>query len=281
MTTDPRDGADASDATTAGQLETLFRRIAPADLGSRPCYVCLASTMPGDLRPGAEVLGYQSAMLDLSFRQWLTDSGRWRGRGPAVVVNDTAIREAAEALGGDDAGLVAELYRTRVHAVTLHEIAHALATAFDLRALPVEIADTVERNSRSAVADWIAGRDDKPADPPPHWIGHEAAYIRAILHVAARAERLGVAKPADNLLFCSSNYSLSGLWCYRAALAGEIDAFDSSLSFADLRGCDPPKAFVELWRDDLHRWWKWSQDELGPIQIAAAMAPYVHVLKAD
>jgi hypothetical protein len=92
---------------------------------------------------------------------------------------------------------------------------------------------------------------------------------------------LGIAKPADNLLFCSFNYSLSGLWCYRAALAHEITAFDSSLSFADLRLCDPPKAFVELWRDDLRRWWQWSQDEMGPIHIAAAMAPYVHVLKAD
>jgi hypothetical protein len=71
------------------------------------------------------------------------------------------------------------------------------------------------------------------------------------------------------------------LWCYRAALAHEITAFDSSLSFADLRLCDPPKAFVELWRDDLRRWWQWSQDEMGPIHIAAAMAPYVHVLKAD
>jgi hypothetical protein len=262
-------------------LERLFRRIAPADLGSRPCYVAMASTMPADLRPGAEVLGYHCTFLDITFRSWLVDSGRWRGRGPAVVINDIALQAIAEQLGGDDVDLVAELYRDRVHALLFHEIAHALSQPFDLRPVPTEIADTVERDSRAAVVQWITTRDEMPADPPPHWIGHEAAFIRTLLHIVARAERLGVKRPADGLMFASFNYSLSGLWCYRSELAKEIESFDSSLCFADLRLCHPPIGFIRLWRDDLKRWWQWSQDELGPIYIAAAMAPYVHVLTTD
>lgn len=266
------------------ELETLVRRIAPGDIASRPLYVCFVSDMPIDLRPNRDTFGYHSTFLDIAFRSWLTDSGRWRGRGPAIVLNDVAIAETANSLAGDDAGLRDELYRLRILAITLHETAHVLTSPIDLRILPDEIAADIEKSSRASVIEWIADHDKPLAadvEFPPQWSGHEAAFIRTLLHVTHRAERLGIERLPDMFLFPNLNYSLSGLWCYRSAIRKEIEGFDSSLTFADLRQCHPPKAFIELWRDDLQRWWQWLDHEAGAWQIAAAMAPYVHVLKAD
>ncbi len=287
--TDPHNDRDALDAKieppkgpSLSGLESLVRRIAPADIASRPVYIALVSDMPVDLRPSDETFGFHATFLDIVFRQWLADAGRWRGRGPCFVINDRAILADATERAGDDAGLRDELYRTRMLATVLHEASHVLTSPLDLRPVPDEIRSDVEKSSRAAVVEWIA---DKPlpadAEFPPQWAGHEAGFIRTLLHVHHRAEQLGIERLPDNFLFSNSNYSLSGLWSYRRALSREIDGFDSSLTFADLRACSPPQEFVELWRDDLHRWWKWMDHAEGPVQIAAAMAPYVHVLKAD
>lgn len=278
MTIDPHTPPEALGA----KIEAMVRRIAPADFASRPVYVCCASAMPVDLRPPKTVFGFQGPVLDLSFKSWLVDAGRWRGRGPCFVLNDVAIQTDATERAGDDVALRDELYRGQMLATALHEAAHALASPIDLRPVPDEIASDIEQSARAAVVEFV---EDKPlaadAEFPPQWLGHEAAFIRTLLHVHHRAERLGIERLPDNFLFANANYSLSGLWSYRRALSREINGFDSSLTFADLRACHPPREFVELWRDDLLRWWKWMDHAEGPVQIAAALAPFVHVLKTD
>jgi hypothetical protein len=286
-TSNPQNAPDAKleppTGPTVSEIETLLRRIAPADCGSRPIYVALTSEMPPDLRPSGSVYGFHSVCLDLSFKSWLTDVGRWRGRGPAIGINDLEILREANELAGSDRELRDELYRGRMLAIALHEWSHALERPFDLRTLPNEIAAEIETDSKAAVLQWIADADrpyDPSAEVPPQWLGHEAQFIRILLHVAHRAERF-VGRLPDRFLFSSLNYSLSGLWCYRAELRREIEAFDSSLCFDDLRKCHPPKSFIELWRDDLHRWWSWTGHEGGSLQIACALQPFVSVLATD
>lgn len=289
MTIDPRNRPEAADAKIEPpkgpsllELEAMVRAIAPADIASRPVYIALVSDMPVDLRPSGETFGFHATFLDIVFRQWLADCGRWRGRGPCFVLNDEAILADANERAGDDVVLRDGIYRNRMLATALHETAHVLTSPIDLRPVPDEIRSDVEKSSRAAVLEWIA---DKPlaadAEFPPQWAGHELAFVRTLLHVTHRAEQLGVERLPDNFLFSNSNYSLSGLWCYRRALSREIDGFDSSLTFADLRACHPPREFVELWKGDLHRWWKWMDHAEGLAQIAAALRPYLHVLKAD
>jgi hypothetical protein len=264
------------------KLETLIRRIAPADIASRPVYVCLASEMPSELKPSHYTYGFHSTFLDIAFRSWLSDCGRWRGRGPAIVINDDAIGKDANESASTDVVLRDDIFRTRILAITLHETAHVLTSPIDLRPIPSDIAAEIEKSTRDTVIQWI---ENKPLPPDsemtPQWAGHELEFIRVLLHVINRAESLGIERLPDVFLFSNANYSLSGLWAYRRALKDELEGFDSSLTFFDLRKCHPPKSFIELWRNDLHAWWKWMAHDEGPIQIAAAMAPYTHVFEAD
>ncbi|MEO9595723.1 hypothetical protein [Rhodopirellula bahusiensis] len=264
---------------TSQEIERLIRRIAPADLGSRPIYVCFASMMPERFKPSKSVWGYHANGLDLAMREWLIDSDRWRGRGPAVVINDTAMIADGQALAPDDAGFAAELARERIIATACHESAHALSAKIDFRPLPSEITDVVQVEASEKVAKWVAV-DGQPTDEPPPWMGHELQFIRVLTHVICRAERILCERVWDSLAFASRNYEVSRLGVYRRALQREIDSFDKSVTFADLQACQPPAEFVERWKKDLHRWWSDSQSEHGVMAIAAAMRPYVHTARS-
>ncbi len=81
----------------------------------------------------------------------------------------------------------------------------------------------------------------------------------------------------DNFLFGANNYALSSLAAYRGALAAEIEAFSSRMTFDDLHSCRTPESFVELWKQDLHDWVETQSDELAVLEMVAALRPYIHV----
>lgn len=261
------------------EIETLLRRIAPADFASHPIYVCFASIVPTHLRPSALCWGFTAPALDLAFHEWLVSCGRWRGRGPVIVLNDIAIRAEAEALAGDDHEFADQLYRSRILATALHEAGHVLQCQIDLRPIPEDIAFDVEHRAQDAVAEFVANEDT----PPVPWKGHDAEFIRVLIHVVNRAEQiLGERLPA-RLLFDHGRFDVSTLFCYRRAIEREIVAFDSTMTFADLRLCHPPDAFVDLWKQDLHDWLErqTAEDDSAVLSIAAAMAPYIRITDAS
>jgi len=259
------------------ELETLCRRIAPGDIAGHPVYVCFASEMPQPLRPSPATWGYTGPALDLAIHHWLSDSGRWRGRGIAIVINDIAINEDVSTLAGNDADFRNDLYATRILATVLHELAHALSMKLDFKPLPVEVAEEIEAKALATTTTWVATSDEHTAElSGPAWLGHEAGFIRALLHVIQRAYRAGIERLPDNLLFVSEHYSLSQLWNYRRALEPEIEAFGQPLTFHDLRQCRPTESFIELWKKDLHDWVDAQSDELAILDMVAALRPYIH-----
>ena len=260
------------------ELETLCRRIAPGDFGGHPIYICFSSVLPGPLRPAASTWGYTGELLDLALHSWLMDSGRWRGRGAAIVVNDIAIREDVEDWAAEDPEFGAELYRTRVLAIVLHELSHTLSINLDFKPLPVAVAPEIESQTLAITTAWVAKSTENPwVTSGPVWLGHEAGFIRTLLHVIHRAYRLGIERLPDDMLFVASNYSLSPLGAYRRTLSSELDAFDQRITFDDLRTCSPPESFVELWKQDLHDWVDAQSDELAILEMVAALRPYINV----
>ncbi len=262
----------------AAQLENLCRKIAPGDIAGHSVYVGLASEMPEPLRPSPATWGYHGPSLDLAFRTWLSDSGRWLGRGVALAINDIDIRGSVADWAADDPDLGEGLYRTRILATVLHEIAHALSTKLDFRPLPQSVAGEIELSTLATTTKWVADSDESPWVPTgPAWLGHDLAYIRTLLHVIHRAYSLGIERLPDNLIFVSQNYSLSPLASYRRSLESEIESFASEFTFADLRTCRPTEAFVDLWKKDLHAWVENQPDELAVSEMVAALRPYINI----
>jgi len=260
---------------TSAELETLARTIAPADIGSHPVYFCFASELPTALKPNAAVWGFTGPVLDIAFADWLRDCRRWRGRGPAIVLNDSAMRADAESYAQDDTELANELFRQRILAIASHELAHVLSAPIDFRPIPAGIRQEIETRCKSVTASWVAKDGQHDPEMPPPFKGHEAAFIRTLLHVHHRYQLLACERLPESQLFSHRAYALSRLGCYRRAMEAEILGFDRSLTFADLRQCSPPKQFIELWKSDLHRWWNDDRTDARMMQMVAAMAPYV------
>ncbi len=285
MTIDPHTPPEALGATTAGQLETLFRRIAPADLGGHPVYITFASELPEPQRPPSYTWGLTGPILDLSLRRWLEAESRWRGRGLAIVLQDLAIRKEASELSAGDRSFSDELYRARLFATAAHELAHALSRPLDLVIPPKEIEREVCESAEAALTSFAKVTEaeaDEPSDLPPWAGGHDAMFVRILVHVLDRAEKITGQRIPTSLAFPHRRYELSILEGYRRALAPEIVAFDRWLTFSDLRLCVPPKAFCELWRDDCRCWWQSTRDQDATLGFyVEALRPFMSVLKAD
>jgi uncharacterized protein (DUF2252 family) len=148
----------------------------------------------------------------------------------------------------------------------------------DLRPVPDEIAESVTKQARECVIGFT--KEKQITEAPSEiasWSGHEAHFIRTLLHVANRAENILCEPLVSRFLFSHHNYDLSAFSVYKRALQKEIEAFDYSMTFADLRACQPPQAFVHLWKNDLHEWWSQTQTDTRTAQLVAAVAPYVNV----
>lgn len=232
----------------AVQAETLARCVAP-DVASGPFYVVLRRDLPPEYQGGdGGALALTSRYLDLMLRPTLERQRRWRGRGPAILLDPIAVAA--------DAAHRPRLSRRRVFpavamGVVLHELAHIVDAGPPGDGEPDP--DLIQFGRLTLAADLTG--TEAPTNGPGAampWRGHEWPFIRIALHLAQRAAPLGVDVPATDV-FDARDYELSPTYRYVAALGDELARLAGS-SITDISQVPPPAAFVALWEADVRAW---------------------------
>ena len=227
----PKTGQGPDIGPVPARAVDLCRRVASRDLAGGPIYVVPQSRLATDMTADCE--GYTAPSLDLYLRDAIGPA--WHGRGPCLVVIDVAL--AADAHPDD--------FEYLVRAVVLHELAHILER-------PALVTDrTGVQPARIqfealAVADAVSRPE---LAEQPAYRGHEARFIRTVLHLRHRAAEAGVAI-APALLCAGWRYGLSVADRYVEALGGEPARMAGAL-FHDILASPPPATFTELWIADV------------------------------
>jgi len=237
-----------AEAMKANCLEQLVFDIAPLDLAGVAVYVITES--PAELL-SPTWLGLYSRFTDLVAKDCLVAAGRWCGRGIALLVNTGEIRKILFEQVDDDPDLLEKLVHQRTLAVVLHELIHAIIehrdTPYGHEADARKAQQAVRRFCELSNDDI----DDLQTNYPP-WYPHDSQWIRIMMHVAYRAERLGHRVPIS-LLMDSIRFAISSPWLYRNAIGNEPKRL-RDLSFAQILDIQPPDAFAKTWRNDVERW---------------------------
>jgi hypothetical protein len=214
--------------------EALCRAVAARDLAGVPLYIVCQSSLHEQFGRAEGCDGYTSPSLDLYLADHIPD---YRGRGPCFVVNDTMLLEDR----ADDAAYW-------FNAIVLHELAHVLVrpALFEDRS-----SDSPDKIKFEALCmGSITSQPETVAGPP--YRGHEAPFIRSVLHLRHRAEMAGTVI-APSALFNCRHLGLSRPERYAAALADE-PARCAGMSFRDILSTKPPVAFSKLWNQDVFDW---------------------------
>jgi hypothetical protein len=228
------------------EAEGLCRAVAP-DVAQRPLYVFLRSDLPSVYQTGDGPEGCTLRHLDLILQPVLERLGRWRGRGPAMVLDPQTIAASAQ---HRPRASRRRAFRPSVMGIVLHELAHILSIGPDEADPPVELI-AAGRSLLVAELNGIKGPTNGPGAAIP-WRWHEWSFIRTVLHLAHRAALLGIKlMPAD--VFDASDYGLSSTWRYLAALGDEPGRLVDR-DFAMISMIPPPSVFVELWEADVCAW---------------------------
>jgi len=212
--------------------------IAPElDEADATLYVLCERMAPSEF--GATVAGYTHPTLDLAVRdqidKWHPQG--WRGRGPAIVINERMIHKFCP--NPFD-------FRHRFLSTAIHELAHVC-----------ERSPMVETRYPPAVAvehleEQLDKRYISPADQGlPAFHLHELQFFRALLHLKYRANR------ANYALLCSiggafSSHGLSDAELYWNALGDEAELLFCA-GLGNVMQTDPPAALVELFKSDSER----------------------------
>ncbi len=231
----------------AARAEALCRAVA-SDLAGGPVYVVLAADLPSDLRWPDRLEGLTTRHLDLILRPTLERLGRWRGRGPAMVLSPQAIAADLAELGRPA--------RRRCFARTflgdaLHELAHILDAGLMGGPEPPAGLVTFAALALKAELHGVTAPTNGPGATIP-WRRHEAPFIRLAVHLAHRARSCGAWLFAEDV-FDAVEYGLSPTYRYSLAL-GDEPARLAGCPLADVRATPPPAALVELWQADVQRW---------------------------
>lgn len=218
-------------ATLVASGERLCRRVAGPDLADAPIYVVCQSSLVGEFGRAEGCDGYTTPSLDLYLADHIP---RLRGRGPCFVVNDIMLRE-------DRADDLAYWF----NAIVLHELAHVLVRSTLFEDRTGENPNKIKFEAL-CMGD-ITSRPESVVGPAYH--GHEAPFIRTVLHLRRRAEMTGT-PIAPSALFNCRNLGLSRPERYAAALADEPRRCAGML-FRDILATKPPRAFSQLWNQDV------------------------------
>ncbi len=214
----------------AGQL---CRAIAGRDLDSLPLYIVLQSAIASEFGQAKGCEGYTSPSLDLYLREVLASG--WQGRGPCLVVNDLLLADVPP----DD-------LESAFQAVVLHELTHILERPALYRDRPEADAGRLKFEAL-AVAHLTACTEPEP--DLPLYAGHEASFIRMVLHLRHRAIQHG-AYVAPSRLCAGYRYGLFYAERYVQALGNEPERLARD-SLRILRELPPPTEFTQLWDADV------------------------------
>jgi hypothetical protein len=148
-----------------------------------------------------------------------------RAEGGTIVLRRGAVPE-------DSVGVLI------VDGIVVHELAHELLSIEQPRQATAEVQATVQHSWRS----W-------PVHRGATWAGHDATFIRALLHLIHRVQGHGV-RVCLPVAFSHSAYGLSSLEQYQRAL-GEEPAMTDWLPLDAVLAREAPLKFQNLWSRDI------------------------------
>jgi len=233
----------------AAQAERLCRDLAP-DTAHGAFYVVLRPDLPPEYQGGhGGALAITSRHLDLMLRPTLERQRRWRGRGPAILLDPVAIAA--------DARHRPRPSRRRVFppvamGVVLHELAHIIDGG--PRDDEFEPDPGLIQFARLSLAADLTGTEaptNGPGATAP-WRGHEWPFIRIAMHLAQRAAELGADVSARDV-FDARDYELSPTHRYVAAVGDERERL-AGRCITTINNSSPPAALVALWQADVSAW---------------------------
>jgi hypothetical protein len=216
------------------RAEWLCRAVAGRELANLPLYIVPQSRL-AELGFADDQHGLTCLSLDLFVREYMEE---YRGRGPAMVINEDAIRQCHHP---DDVEYI-------ILATVLHELAHIVERPTHHAEWHAD-ADPM-RIKFDALTVAYATHEPQPVDVPAY-DGHDHVFIRTCLHLACRAEQVGV-KICPNVLCAGRSYGLYPATSYQRALGDEPEQL-RHLKFQEILAIEPPAAFTALWQDDVAR----------------------------
>jgi hypothetical protein len=216
------------------RAERLCRAVATQDLANLTLYI-VPQSRTAELGFAEDLHGVTCLSLDLYVREYVDD---YRGRGPAMVINEDAIRQCSHP---DDVEYI-------LLATVLHELAHILERPTHYVDRPAD-ADPL-RIKFDALTVARATHEPWPVDVPAYEC-HDHMFIRTCLHLAYRAEQAGV-EICPNVFCAGRGYGLYPATSYRRTLGDEPEQL-RQLKFQEILAIEPPAAFTALWQDDVER----------------------------
>ncbi len=256
--------------------EALCRAVAP-DLSDGPLYILLRSELPPDIQKPPHTIAFTMQILDLILRPTLERLGRWRGRGPAMIIDPAEVAAVSA-------------HRPRVSrqrsfkpvflGAILHELSHILDLGQDEEADPPALVVEIGRRVISAESASELPPSNGHGAPIP-WRLHDWRFIRVALHLAYRAIQAGEQISALDIID-TAELGLSPIWQYAKALGDEPDRLVHQ-SFAVIHATPVPKAFAAVWRRDLLRWLLpvISREDLAVRLEACGRRVFIHAVVCD
>ena len=233
-------------------LKTLrdeLRRAAEGILPEAAVYLCLSSELPSELRKRGS-LAFSGKNLDIAVKTHLPE---WRGRGVAIVVDDTEFVDylgewfAARPMANKE-----RLLRAEFATIVAHELSHVVSEKWIPAPGEPPPVETREIQRREEVSAWAAvALPARDANPWP-WCGHGAPFLRLLFHVAYRLRR--EMRWSFDVRFDHELYRLSPSRRYQSAIGDEPERL-AHLPLTAIDDTPPPERFRELWQGDLRKWW--------------------------
>jgi hypothetical protein len=235
-----REGARASTtgaavwSILAATAADFIRKLAPAELGHVPIYIVPQSTLPSELGGNSKFAGHHYRGLDLDLQNHL--GAAWRGRGVAMVLNDSLIlakgKYALSALCGH----------------VIHEAAHAIVAR--------SYAADPEASAPNRSTEWLE-LEPTAADLRHRELAeHDANYwLRTMLHLVWRAYAVQCCYDREIYLGLDGVHgyafrSLAALRAYYQAILDDAQRMAGE-PFDVILARPVPVAFRDLWLAEL------------------------------
>lgn len=204
-----------------------LKRISPSDFAGRELYLVSQAELHPSYHDG-KAIAWVCHGAGRRLHPHLERIGLWRGSGDVVVVCEPWFR----------------LEPSRAYGTLIHELGHAIDNREfeEIVAGEDSSADAAQRDRLKESANEPIFREVSPS--LPKWHGHGDNWIRAVIHLIARAN-IGY----WDVAFADPFYGLSSRLEYLEALGDEPNKL-ASLPICEILKTEPPAAFVELWKRD-------------------------------